>query len=59
MLHCNRPRNPDFPEREDLFRYKNFAGLQQTKEEKHTSAATLTMEADVEEESMHTALPFS
>jgi len=52
-------RNPDFPDREDLHQYKNFAGLRQVKEEKHSTSASLTMEAEVEEESMHAAMPFS
>lgn len=50
------PRNADFPDREDLFRYKNFAGVKEAKVETHKSSATLSMEANVEEESFHQQL---
>ena len=59
VLPCGLLRNPDFPDREDLYRYKNFAGLRQVAEETHSTSASLTMKAEVEEASMFAAMPFS
>ena len=51
-------RNPDFPAREDLFRYKCFTGVTQKNKERVKSEATLEQHAAVEEESYYNTLPF-
>lgn len=44
-------RNPDFPDREDLMRYKAFTGIKQKKRERFQSEASLEKKAVVEDES--------
>ena len=44
------PRNPDFPDRQDLWRYKAFAGLVVKNKNKFTSAAEMQNEANIAEE---------
>jgi hypothetical protein len=51
-------RNPDFPDNQDLWRYKCFTGITQRNKERVKSEAALEQRATVEEESYYATLPF-
>ena len=51
-------RNPDFPDKENLWRYKCFTGITQRSKERVKSEAALEQHATVEEESYYNTLPF-
>ncbi|CAJ1373524.1 unnamed protein product [Effrenium voratum] len=46
----------DFPSRKDLWKYKNFAAYIDKTTKQITHSAELSMQAEVEEESFHTAM---
>lgn len=46
-------RNPDFPQRQELWRYKCWVGAKESKKQRHESEATLSRTAEVEEDSFY------
>ena len=50
------PRNPDFPLREDLWRYKCWVGAKEKRKQRHQSEVSLSRTATVEEESFYDTL---
>lgn len=45
--------NPDFPQRQELWRYKCWVGAKESKKQRHESEATLSRTAEVEEDSFY------
>ena len=45
-------RHPDFPDREDMLRYKNYASTRELDRKKFETSAGFELEADVDEDEM-------